>query len=66
MLKGYDEQHKFVLGHLEEKMYAGSRIKNVWVYNFESELEKISLLLEDYPFIAFVSSLSLFIEMTGH
>ena len=65
MLKGYDEQHKFVLGHLEEKMYAGSRIKNVWVYNFESELEKISHLLEDYPFIAFVSS-AVFSDMTGH
>ena len=27
-------------------------IRNVWVYNFEEELDKISALLDKYPFIA--------------
>lgn len=27
-------------------------IKNVWVYNFEEELDKISSLLDKYPFVA--------------
>lgn len=30
-------------------------IRNVWVYNFEEELENISNLIDDYPFIAMVS-----------
>lgn len=27
-------------------------IKNVWVYNFEEELDKISELLDEFPFVA--------------
>jgi len=29
-----------------------SNICNVWIYNFEEELEKISELVEKYPIIA--------------
>jgi len=32
-----------------------SNICNVWVYNFEEELQKISDLVEKYPIIAMVS-----------
>jgi hypothetical protein len=30
-------------------------IRNVWVYNFEEELDKISALLEKFPYVAMVS-----------
>lgn len=33
-----------------------SNICNVWIYNFEEELEKISELVEKYPIIAMVST----------
>jgi hypothetical protein len=32
-----------------------SNICNVWIYNFEEELQKISDLVEKYPIIAMVS-----------
>lgn len=55
LVKTLDEQHAYILDQLDQKQYTGSRIKNVWVYNFEQELDKISRLLDDYPYIAFVS-----------
>jgi hypothetical protein len=67
MLRSFEEQHKMVLQHLDEKQYAGSRIKNVWVYNFEQELDKISRLIQEYPYIAFVSFVqSMLISFVGH
>ena len=34
-----------MLSFLDQKQFTGHRIKNVWVYNFETELEKISNLI---------------------
>jgi hypothetical protein len=34
-------------------------IRNVWVYNFEEELEKISALLDKFPYVAMVSKVLL-------
>jgi hypothetical protein len=46
-----------MLSFLDQKQFTGHRIKNVWVYNFETELEKISNLIEEFPYIAFVRNL---------
>lgn len=42
-----------MVSQLDQKQNTGHRIKNVWVYNFEEELDKISHLIQEYPFIAF-------------
>lgn len=55
LYKQVTEQHSYLIGQLDQKQYTGNRIKNVWVYNFEEELDKISHLIEEYPCIAFVS-----------
>lgn len=57
LVKTLDEQHLYILDQLDQKQHTGSRIQNCWVYNFEQELDKIAGLLEEYPYIAFVSSL---------
>lgn len=49
------EQHQKILTFLDVKQNTGTRIKNVWVYNMDSELEKISALLEEFPYVAVVS-----------
>lgn len=46
------EHHQQLLQFLDQKQSPGSRIKNVWVYNMDTELQKISALLEQYPFVA--------------
>ncbi len=55
ILKDISVGHQFMLQQLDQKQYTGSKIKNVWVYNLEEELAKISALLEEFPYIAFVS-----------
>jgi len=52
MLKGFEEQHKAKLAELDQKQNQGSRIKNVWIYNLDTELDKISQLLEEFPFVS--------------
>jgi len=46
--------HKTQLASLEQDNPLEPNIKNVWVYNFEEELEKISELLETFPYVAMV------------
>ena len=41
---------------LQHETFQGPNICNVWVYNFEHELAKISELLENYPIISMVSN----------
>ena len=41
---------------LQHETYQAPNICNVWVYNFEHELAKISELLENYPIISMVSN----------
>jgi len=55
-LNNLNEIHKTQLAILDQNDNVESNIKNVWVYNFEEELAKISALLETYPFVAVVSS----------
>jgi hypothetical protein len=57
-LNNLSEIHKAQLTILDQENNVESNIKNVWVYNFEEELAKISALLETYPFVAVVSSLA--------
>ena len=42
---------------MEQRQNPGTHIKNVWVYNMDCELEKISKLIEKYPYVAVVSAL---------
>jgi hypothetical protein len=57
-LNNLSEIHKAQLTILDQENNVESNIKNVWVYNFEEELAKISALLETYPFVAVVSSVA--------
>ena len=41
---------------LQHETFQGPNICNVWVYNFEHELARISELLENYPIVAMVSN----------
>ena len=41
---------------LQHETFQAPNICNVWVYNFEHELAKISELLENYPIISMVSN----------
>lgn len=55
----YLKQHyKDQLAYLERDSNEGSNIQNVWVYNFEHELAKISELLKTYTYVAMVSPLA--------
>ena len=58
-LKNLSDMHKAQITLLEADNSSVPSIKNVWVYNFEEELEKITALLEQYPFVAMVSLLPL-------
>ena len=40
------------LAYLQKDTREGSKIVNVWVYNFETELARITKLLEKYPLVA--------------
>jgi len=48
--------YKDQLAFLERDSSEGANICNVWVYNFEHELTKISELLKKYTYVAMVSS----------
>lgn len=48
--------YKDQLAYLERDASQGANICNVWVYNFEHELAKISELLKTYTFVAMVSA----------
>ena len=48
--------HRTQLSNLESENNLEPNIKNVWIYNFEEELAKISVLLPDYPYVAVVST----------
>ena len=56
-------QPSFLPGHyltqfniLQHETFQGANICNVWVYNFEHELAKITELLDQFPVVAMVSS----------
>ena len=49
------QHYKDQLAYLERDTSEGANICNVWVYNFEHELSKISELLKKYTFVAMVS-----------
>ena len=57
-LNNLSEIHKAQLTILDQENNVESNIKNVWVYNFEEELAKISALLDTYPFVAVVSDVA--------
>ena len=50
------QHYKDVLAFLDRESAEGANICNVWVYNFEHELAKISKLLKKYTYIAMVSA----------
>jgi hypothetical protein len=39
ILKSFEEQHKAKLAELDLKQNQGLRIKNVWIYNLDTELD---------------------------
>ena len=51
------QHYKDYLAFLERDSNEGANICNVWVYNFEYELAKISRLLKKYTYVAMVSPL---------
>lgn len=52
------QHYKDVLAFLDRESAEGANICNVWVYNFEHELAKISKLLKKYTYVAMVSACS--------
>ena len=59
-MQSLTEMHRTQVAKLDEDIPLQPNIKNVWIYNFEEELNKISELLEEFPFVAMVSYLPLF------
>ena len=41
---------------LQHETFQGPNICNVWVYNFEHELARVSELLDQFPIVAMVSN----------
>jgi len=56
------QHYKDQLAYLERDTSEGANICNVWVYNFEHELSKISELLKKYTFVAMDTEFPGFIE----
>ena len=52
------QHYKEMLAFLDRESAEGANICNVWVYNFEHELAKISKLLKKYTYVAMVSACS--------
>ena len=50
------QHYKEMLAFLDRESAEGANICNVWVYNFEHELAKISKLLKKYTYVAMVSA----------
>ena len=55
-LSRYKQMHQDLVNEIEQQIPIEPSFKNVWVYNFEEELERIAKLVVDYPVIAMVSS----------
>ena len=61
-----NQHYKNQLAFLERDSSEGANICNVWVYNFEHELAKISKLLKKYTYVAMVSFQSFpFFHLSG-
>jgi len=56
------QHYKDYLAFLERDSSEGANICNVWVYNFEYELAKISKLLKKYTFVAMDTEFPGFLE----